>query len=145
MIVLWLRWGLVSAAEVKISSESNTDGISAQLTFKQESPEAPLLIQGIVTGLPQGLHGFHVHENADLSQQCMAAGGHYNPTSVSQKESNLESSSSTFHFFRVPMEAWRPKSVTRATLATLRLTRTARPMLILCSLQAQLCMVNKVC
>merc|ERR1712038_1027621 len=26
-----------------------------------------------------GLHGFHVHENGDLSDQCAGAGGHYNP------------------------------------------------------------------
>lgn len=27
----------------------------------------------------QGVHGFHIHENADLSWECKAAGGHYNP------------------------------------------------------------------
>ena len=25
------------------------------------------------------LHGFHVHENGDLGNQCSDAGGHYNP------------------------------------------------------------------
>lgn len=48
--------------------------------------------QGIVftpslSGLPQGLHGFHVHENADCEPKekdgkmtaALAAGGHYDP------------------------------------------------------------------
>jgi len=25
------------------------------------------------------LHGFHVHQNGNLDNQCSAAGGHYNP------------------------------------------------------------------
>jgi len=28
----------------------------------------------------EGNHGFHVHEQADFSNQCMSTGGHYNPT-----------------------------------------------------------------
>ena len=32
-----------------------------------------------MTGLTPGLHGFHVHEKGDLSEDCNAAGGHFNP------------------------------------------------------------------
>ena len=28
------------------------------------------------------MHGFHVHQNGDLSNGCRGAGGHYNPFNV---------------------------------------------------------------
>ena len=34
-----------------------------------------------VTGLSQGMHGFHIHEKGDCSAaDAMSAGGHFNPT-----------------------------------------------------------------
>ncbi|KAE9416908.1 hypothetical protein Angca_010310, partial [Angiostrongylus cantonensis] len=38
-----------------------------------------MTINGTVSGLPPGLHGFHVHEYGDLGNGCLAAGNHYNP------------------------------------------------------------------
>ena len=34
---------------------------------------------GQVTNLPEGPHGFHVHQYGDFSNGCLSAGGHYNP------------------------------------------------------------------
>ncbi|VDM63551.1 unnamed protein product [Angiostrongylus costaricensis] len=36
-------------------------------------------INGSVTGLPPGPHGFHVHEFGSLGNGCLAAGVHFNP------------------------------------------------------------------
>jgi len=36
-------------------------------------------ITGQIYGLKPGLHGFHVHMNGDLGDNCKAAGGHFNP------------------------------------------------------------------
>merc|ERR1712236_155500 len=36
-------------------------------------------IHGEILGLTPGLHGFHIHENGDISEKCVGAGGHYNP------------------------------------------------------------------
>uniref|UniRef100_A7L9U0 Superoxide dismutase [Cu-Zn] n=1 Tax=Dictyocaulus viviparus TaxID=29172 RepID=A7L9U0_DICVI len=36
-------------------------------------------LNGTVSGLKPGLHGFHVHEKGNLANGCLAAGGHYNP------------------------------------------------------------------
>ena len=32
--------------------------------------------------LSPGLHGFHIHEKGDLSENCAGAGGHYNPAGM---------------------------------------------------------------
>ncbi len=37
------------------------------------------VIKAEIFGLSKGLHGFHIHENGDLSDGCKAAGPHYNP------------------------------------------------------------------
>uniref|UniRef100_A0A0K8RL33 Superoxide dismutase [Cu-Zn] n=1 Tax=Ixodes ricinus TaxID=34613 RepID=A0A0K8RL33_IXORI len=34
------------------------------------------------SGIPHGVHGFHVHQYGDISTGCAAAGGHFNPDSV---------------------------------------------------------------
>ena len=35
-----------------------------------------------LSGLAPGKHGFHVHQNGDLSDSCKGAGGHFNPLLV---------------------------------------------------------------
>ncbi|CAJ0598129.1 unnamed protein product [Cylicocyclus nassatus] len=36
-------------------------------------------LNGTVSGLKPGPHGFHVHEKGDLGNGCVAAAGHFNP------------------------------------------------------------------
>lgn len=69
-------------AEIQISADSNVNNVSANLLFEQKSPDGPLRITGEVSGLSEGNHGFHVHNNSDTADECMAAGGHYNPKKV---------------------------------------------------------------
>jgi len=52
------------------------------VTFVQEQVDGSVRVNGTVSGLPQGLHGFHVHEKGDVSNGCNAAGGHFNPENV---------------------------------------------------------------
>ncbi|XP_066155234.1 superoxide dismutase [Cu-Zn] 5-like isoform X2 [Euwallacea fornicatus] len=42
-----------------------------------------VLIQGRITGLRKGAHGFHIHVYGDLSNGCISTGGHFNPKNVS--------------------------------------------------------------
>ncbi|KAK0418024.1 hypothetical protein QR680_013333 [Steinernema hermaphroditum] len=37
-------------------------------------------VNGSVSGLPAGKHGFHVHQKGDISNACLASGPHFNPT-----------------------------------------------------------------
>ena len=40
-------------------------------------------VYGVMNGLTDGLHGFHVHEFGGLGNGCKDAGGHYDPNMVS--------------------------------------------------------------
>ncbi|GIY07402.1 superoxide dismutase [Caerostris extrusa] len=53
--------------------------VTATINFKRERVTAPVTVSGEISGLSQGLHGFHVHQYGDLSQGCVSAGPHFNP------------------------------------------------------------------
>lgn len=52
--------------------------VSGYVKFHQELG-ANVTVEGNITGLPQGQHGFHVHQNGDMTDGCTSAGSHYNP------------------------------------------------------------------
>ncbi|XP_031350635.1 superoxide dismutase [Cu-Zn]-like isoform X1 [Photinus pyralis] len=68
-----VRAGGVSKATVKIQG----DTVSGTVTFTQQG--ATVLIQGEISGLSPGKHGFHIHDKGDLSNGCTSAGPHFNP------------------------------------------------------------------
>lgn len=41
-----------------------------------------VLVRAVLKGLPQGTHGFHVHEVGKCEPPFESAGGHYNPTNA---------------------------------------------------------------
>ena len=51
--------------------------------MEQGHPQAPVFIRGLVVGLEPGNHGFHVHAKGQISNDCLDAGGHFNPFKVS--------------------------------------------------------------
>lgn len=54
--------------------------VNGKIVFKQDTPHSVLQIEGYLMGLTRGLHGFHVHEYGDVSNGCVSAGEHFNPT-----------------------------------------------------------------
>uniref|UniRef100_A0A6V7XTU9 Superoxide dismutase [Cu-Zn] n=3 Tax=Meloidogyne TaxID=189290 RepID=A0A6V7XTU9_MELEN len=63
----------------------NGDGdknVKGTIRFSQEKEGSPTRIEGEITGLSPGLHGFHVHAYGDLTNGCVSAGPHYNPTNM---------------------------------------------------------------
>lgn len=44
-----------------------------------QATESRIIIDGSITGLTPGEHGFHIHEFGDLSNGCTSTGAHYNP------------------------------------------------------------------
>ncbi len=54
-------------------------GVSGTVTFTAQ--EGGVRVQATLTGLPQGKHGFHIHQYGDCTAtDGTSAGGHFNPT-----------------------------------------------------------------
>uniref|UniRef100_UPI001CB98A65 superoxide dismutase [Cu-Zn] n=1 Tax=Erigeron canadensis TaxID=72917 RepID=UPI001CB98A65 len=58
---------------------SSSEGVSGTILFSQEAEGAPTTVNGDLSGLKPGLHGFHVHALGDTTNGCMSTGPHYNP------------------------------------------------------------------
>jgi Cu-Zn family superoxide dismutase len=56
-------------------------GVSGTVTFTQDGDNCKL--EGELTGLAAGLHGFHVHQFGDNTNGCTSAGPHFNPDGCS--------------------------------------------------------------
>lgn len=65
--------------KVAVAKLVSPSGVSGVLTLTQVDADSQLIIMGRISGLEPGKHGFHIHDKADLSDNCKAAGGHYNP------------------------------------------------------------------
>jgi superoxide dismutase, Cu-Zn family len=63
---------------IAVLHSSAKSHVSGSITFTQK--DGYLEITGEVKGLTPGLHGFHIHEFGDCSEDTfMCAGGHFNP------------------------------------------------------------------
>ena len=58
---------------------NSTAGVQGTLTFTQEAPDQTVSVQGTVSGLTPGNHGFHIHQFGDNTNGCTSAGPHFNP------------------------------------------------------------------
>uniref|UniRef100_A0A6M2DCI6 Putative superoxide dismutase cu-zn family n=1 Tax=Rhipicephalus microplus TaxID=6941 RepID=A0A6M2DCI6_RHIMP len=87
-LLLILHLLLAAAAKVEDSEKKrnvsdaicvfNVGNVSGHVMFHQ-STGGNVTVQGNLTNLPKGKHGFHVHQYGDLSNGCASTGPHFNP------------------------------------------------------------------
>ncbi|KAL0266671.1 UNVERIFIED_CONTAM: hypothetical protein PYX00_009155 [Menopon gallinae] len=53
--------------------------VGGEIYFHQADSIGPVEVTVSVFGLTPGLHGFHIHQNGNVSDNCKAAGSHFNP------------------------------------------------------------------
>lgn len=70
------------SAVVDIRGTTKFPGVSGQIHFTQTTTGGPVIVRGTIQGLTPGLHGLHVHQFGNLSDNCNAAGPHFNPYNV---------------------------------------------------------------
>ncbi|GAC1432188.1 MAG: hypothetical protein NVSMB68_04650 [Thermoanaerobaculia bacterium] len=57
----------------------------------QELNDGSVDVSADLTNVPPGVHGFHIHEKGDCSNNGNAAGGRYNPTSMPHASPDAQS------------------------------------------------------
>lgn len=65
------------AAQLTTTLYTNDGSSIGDVSF--EDSKYGLLIKPKLSGLPEGLHGFHIHQHPDCSDKGMSAGGHLDP------------------------------------------------------------------
>lgn len=97
LIILLSLTGLANAGEaleieMKVALESGAGNTLG--TIKVTQTPYGMLLTPDLTGLPPGLHGFHVHQNPDCGAKeqegkkvpALAAGGHFDPENTGRHE-----------------------------------------------------------
>ncbi|XP_066260881.1 superoxide dismutase [Cu-Zn]-like [Euwallacea similis] len=87
--LLVLGLAAIASAENRASvyiTPFNKSTVEGLVNFTETSDG--VLIEGRITGLPKGSHGFHIHVYGDLSDGCVSTGGHFNPKNVSHGAPN---------------------------------------------------------
>ncbi|KAG6462573.1 copper chaperone for superoxide dismutase [Manduca sexta] len=73
-------FGETQSAVAMIASQSCCGGEVMGVIRFQQTADGPLVADGSIDGLSEGLHGLHVHTAGDLSEGCKSIGEHYNPS-----------------------------------------------------------------
>jgi Cu-Zn family superoxide dismutase len=78
---------LLACAHMRLPMQMATLQPSSGQTAKgtvhlQDVGDGTVEVQVDLTGVPPGVHGFHIHEKGDCGNNAQNAGGHFNPTSM---------------------------------------------------------------
>ena len=71
--------------------EPTTGSNAAGTVRMQQLSDGAVEVRVDLTGVPEGVHGFHVHEKGDCGDNGNAAGGHFNPNSMPHAAPNAAS------------------------------------------------------
>ena len=89
------RWRASSAIQIEDADGVDPAAVGLTATATLSSPDGEamgavtfiqgprgVLIQARLSGVPEGWHGFHIHETGSCEPDFSAAGGHYAPTGI---------------------------------------------------------------
>ncbi|GGI86270.1 superoxide dismutase family protein [Legionella impletisoli] len=80
LVILFGNTCFSAEVTATVHSTEKDKKVLGQVVFK-DTPYGLLIIPKL-SGLPSGLHGFHLHEHPDCGDQGQAAGGHFDPKST---------------------------------------------------------------
>jgi superoxide dismutase, Cu-Zn family len=82
-VFLLASCGSMSSGPSAIATLSPTSGSTAAGTVQlTQLGDGSVRVTVDLTGVPPGVHGFHIHEKGDCGDNGNAAGGHFNPSST---------------------------------------------------------------
>jgi Cu-Zn family superoxide dismutase len=73
-----MRTGPMAGTTIRPTSGSTAMG----MVHFQEMSDGSVEVQVDLTGVPAGVHGFHIHEMGDCGDEGKSAGAHFNPLSM---------------------------------------------------------------
>ena len=72
-----------SKAPMAMATLDSTSGSTAKgVVHLTDAGDGNVEVAVDLTGVPPGVHGFHIHEKGDCGNNAMNAGGHFNPTGM---------------------------------------------------------------
>ena len=85
-----LSYGYTKIARCDFPGDLTVSGaVTGGTVFLREKSDGTVEIHGEIYGLTDGQHGFHIHENGGLGNNCKDAGGHFDPAQVNSKKTYL--------------------------------------------------------
>uniref|UniRef100_A0A2Z4GT64 Superoxide dismutase [Cu-Zn] n=1 Tax=Cucurbita pepo TaxID=3663 RepID=A0A2Z4GT64_CUCPE len=72
---------VVAATKKAVAVLKGTSNVEGVVTLTQED-DGPTTVNVRITGLTEGLHGFHLHEYGDTTNGCISTGPHFNPNKL---------------------------------------------------------------
>lgn len=77
VLVFWagVSQAAIGTASIKGTAQDST--LVGSVSFMETKDG--LQVEATVANVPEGKHGFHIHEKGDCSDEGKAAGGHFNP------------------------------------------------------------------
>jgi Cu-Zn family superoxide dismutase len=83
-LLLFVSCASMSSGPSASATLSPTSGSTASGTVKlTQLGDGSVRVTVDLTGVPPGVHGFHIHDKGDCGDNGNAAGGHFNPAATS--------------------------------------------------------------
>jgi Cu/Zn superoxide dismutase len=77
-------------ASATLTSDNLEQAMTGEITFKQWSINAPVLVSMNISGLPAGKHSVHIHAFGDVTDGCKSTGPHFRSSIIGNVEAKAD-------------------------------------------------------